>query len=161
MKKNNQHNDTGFKVPKNYFENFETELFQKLEIDVQTGFTVPQDYFKKVETKIVKQTSKPTRVKQLSIKKIILYTSSIAAAIVFSFYFFTKSATTVNSFEDVAYDTLFEYADSEFIDAYDIASFQEFETDNLDDFTEIPVDDTEVLDYLINEDNIEINNTNL
>lgn len=165
MKNNNQHNQ------QSNFKRTEYDVADKTNFDaeaglsgyrsaIEAGFTVPKNYFANASDKIIADNLKPTPVVTLFSRKNIMYASSIAATILLSIFFF-KPNTPTNTFDDIPYASLVEYADDEFTDAYDIASLPEFKTDDLDDFSEIPVDESEVFDYLIDEDNIEINDTNL
>ncbi|WP_299185241.1 hypothetical protein [uncultured Aquimarina sp.] len=65
MKNNNLHNNKeGFKVPRDYFENFEEKLFEKISKDdqvisvlpnkVDSGLKVPENYFDTLEHDIIK-----------------------------------------------------------------------------------------------------------
>ena len=44
--------DTGFSIPKNYFDQFETDLREN-KSDIKSGFTAPEDYFDQVEESIL------------------------------------------------------------------------------------------------------------
>ena len=160
MKNNKQHIGTGFSTPKKYFDKFENNLFKQLELNTQTGFCVPQNYFTSINDKIITRTQKPNRVVALFSRKNRIYATSIAAALVLGVFLLFSSNKKL-SFDDVTYATLFEYANDEFTDADDISELSDFDTEALDDFTEIPVDENEVFDYLYEENNIEINDNNL
>tara|TARA_B100000989_G_scaffold85972_1_gene61713 strand:+ start:115 stop:534 length:420 start_codon:yes stop_codon:yes gene_type:complete len=41
-----------FKVPRNYFKNFEVKVFEKLKLK-KTVFTVPQNYFENIDSQII------------------------------------------------------------------------------------------------------------
>ena len=43
--------DTGFSIPKNYFDQFETDLREN-KSNIKSGFTAPEDYFDQVEESI-------------------------------------------------------------------------------------------------------------
>ncbi|WP_298311688.1 hypothetical protein [uncultured Aquimarina sp.] len=66
MKKNNLHNDKkGFKVPKNYFDNFEEKLFEKISQENEnssllsdtrsSGLNVPDNYFDTFENQLMEK----------------------------------------------------------------------------------------------------------
>ncbi|WP_299211900.1 hypothetical protein [uncultured Aquimarina sp.] len=67
MKKNNLHNNKkGFKVPKDYFDNFEEKLFEKISQDddknssllsdtISSGLNVPDDYFNTFEDQLMEK----------------------------------------------------------------------------------------------------------
>jgi hypothetical protein len=57
MTKNSLKNmETGFKVPKDYFENFEDRLLSELKLKETaspSGFKLPEDYFDSLDNKIL------------------------------------------------------------------------------------------------------------
>ncbi|WP_298546250.1 hypothetical protein [uncultured Aquimarina sp.] len=66
MKKNNLHSDNkGFKVPKDYFDNFEEKLFEKISQEdknssllsdtISSGLNVPDDYFNTFENHLIEK----------------------------------------------------------------------------------------------------------
>ena len=82
--------ESGFKVPKTYFENFEASILSQANLKEkasEAGFTVPEGYFDEVEKSILSKTNKkePTKVISLLNKRNIIYISSIAAAILLLF----------------------------------------------------------------------------
>ena len=46
-----------FKVPTNYFKNFEVEIFEKLKLK-KTVFTVPKNYFENIDSEIIMKKEK-------------------------------------------------------------------------------------------------------
>ena len=46
-----------FKVPRNYFKNFEVEIFEKLKLK-KTVFTVPKNYFENIDSEIIMKKEK-------------------------------------------------------------------------------------------------------
>ena len=46
-----------FKVPRNYFKNFEVEIFEKLKLK-KTVFTVPKNYFDNIDSEIIMKKEK-------------------------------------------------------------------------------------------------------
>ena len=92
MKKNNLHNnkESGFKVPKDYFENFEASIIRHANLKEKvkdSGFTVPKDYFEKVENDIITKIKKQEPVKVISLfkRRNLIYMSGVAAAILLLF----------------------------------------------------------------------------
>lgn len=64
MKKKNTHSDEGFKVPKDYFDNFEEKLFEKISQEednsllsdkLTSGLKVPEDYFGSFENQLMEK----------------------------------------------------------------------------------------------------------
>jgi len=64
VKKKNTHSDEGFKVPKDYFDNFEEKLFEKISQEednsllsdkLTSGLKVPEDYFGSFENQLMEK----------------------------------------------------------------------------------------------------------
>ena len=97
----------GFKTPKDYFEDFETDLFQKMDLETlpkESGFQVPENYFDTLEDKIFLRynaSEKQPKVISLFRRKETAYIAAIAAsiALIFSVVTFTNDETTFNSIE--------------------------------------------------------------
>ena len=131
----------GFKIPKDYFENFEGKMFQKIsenKIPQKNGFTVPVNYFDEVEAKILQKTNQEiTEIKVLTLntKKIIGYAVAIAACAVL---IFSISSNNENNIDSLSYENLENYIEEGNLEmsTYDILAL-------LDDFTvdEIALDD--------------------
>ena len=83
MRKNK--NITGFKTPENYFEDFDTQIFSKIDeenLPKSAGFKTPNGYFENFEPNVLKaiETSeKPQKVIPLFPKKYFGYAAAIAA----------------------------------------------------------------------------------
>ncbi len=160
MQNNNKHIKTGFKIPDNYFNKFENKLFDELKLNSETGFSVPKDYFANASDKIIMDNLKPIPVITLFSRKNIMYTSSIAAALVLGFFILFPKENKLN-FDDVTYASLMEYSSDEFTNSYEIIVLSEMNNDDLKGLSEIPVDDNILLEYLYENDSIEINDNNL
>lgn len=160
MQNNNKHIKTGFKTPDNYFEKLEAQLLDELNPKMETGFTIPNDYFKNVNDKIIATNTKPTKVIALFSRKNFMYASSIAAALVLGVYFLLPKENNV-SFNDVTYASLIEYTDDEFKNTYEIMHASDITDEDLDDLSDIPIDEELLLEYLSENENIEIDYNNL
>jgi cell division protein FtsL len=108
MKKNSLNNisKTGFKVPKNYFKEFENTLLSELklkEMSTNSGFKVPENYFETLDAKILKaiETEKEVKVINLFSWKKIAYVTSVAASLVimFNVLFNNNKSLTIDSIE--------------------------------------------------------------
>lgn len=85
---NKANKNSPFKVPKDYFKNFDTDFFieQELKNKVQkTGFKTPEGYLNNFNVSIPK-TSKVTNSRKLN-KKYSFYLSGIAAVLILLFMF--------------------------------------------------------------------------
>ena len=113
MKKERLHtiNDSGFRTPSNYFEALDNIILTeaKLKNNLNTSvFKTPQHYFKDVEDDILDLTVRKREAKVIPLitKRIILYTSTVAAAviIVFNLNLF-KNSVTFDALETEAVDS--------------------------------------------------------
>ncbi|WP_010521103.1 hypothetical protein [Aquimarina agarivorans] len=89
--------ENGFSIPKFYFENFQSNLTDKLKKnpnltnDKELGFNVPKDFHKDFSAQILKKTKpKESFVKILILQK-IKYALFAAASIIFCFLLFTNT----------------------------------------------------------------------
>ena len=105
MKKEHLHNinDSGFRTPSNYFETLDDVILNeaKLKNSInKTAFKTPEHYFKNVEEDILNLTvkRKETKVIPLTTKRIMIYASAIAAAVIliFNLNLFNDSITFDN-----------------------------------------------------------------
>jgi hypothetical protein len=92
MKKQKLENikQSGFKVPKNYFESFDDLLLNELKLKEACknhGFKVPNNYFNSVENNIlntIKETENPKVIKLITWQK-LSYISAVAASLIIMF----------------------------------------------------------------------------
>ncbi len=148
---------SGFKVPRDYFENFENSIMSHASLKEKvsdSGFSVPEDYFDAVETKILSNTlQEPVKIISLINRKSIIYISSIAAALVLMFNVFEqKSGVDINSIETASIES---YLSNEDFDADELAALFN-DTEFLEDsFNTISFSEEAIEDYVI--DNLELN----
>lgn len=152
---------TGFKIPKDYFENFEGRLFEKIDTKevipvTKTGFKTPEDYFENLEDRIILENrSKEKEAKVISLfnKKTILYASSIAAAVLllFNLSIFDKGVTV----DDLDTATVENYILDEDISSYELASLFSEELPTEDHLIDYDLDEEHLEDYLLNNADIE------
>lgn len=111
-------NKEHFKVPKDYFKDFNKSLLLKR---TENPFTVPSNYFEdfQINTKKIK-----SQMKLINLKKMIM---PVAASIIFGFFIFNLLPNT-NDFE-IDYEVeLYSLNDSELID---LINFDNIKTENL------------------------------
>jgi len=115
MENNNTHNDdwlsslpkdSGFEVPKGYFDNVEDQFSAKLReasFPKDSGFDVPKDYFDGLEEVILAKVELPKKVKVIPLQTKILRMASIAAvfALLLTIYF-RPIETSEPSYEEIA-----------------------------------------------------------
>ncbi len=159
-KKLNTVKSTGFKVPKDYFENFEDSLFEKMNTQKtigvsQTGFEVPKDYFENIEDRILDNVKDKEETKVISLfnRKTVVYISSIAAAVLLLFNLsIFNSTVTVGDLETA---TVENYILEEDISSYDIASLFTEELPNEEGLVDFDLDEERLEEYLLNNADIE------
>ncbi|QKX06254.1 hypothetical protein HN014_15490 [Aquimarina sp. TRL1] len=164
MKNKKQHTNTSpFKVPKNYFEEFDTKLFDAIEhqqsneipIDLSTGFKTPETYFDTLENKIlntVTATPKKTKVISLFSKRKIFLFSSIAAMIALLITIYTNHNTeeTINSLDiaDIQNYLLEDVIDISYTDIAEMID----DTDEISFIEELQINDESLIEYLSEEE---------
>lgn len=153
MKNKNLHNITssGFKTPKDYFNTFEDEFFNKLNseekvFDIKSsGYKTPQDYFDNLEDRIINNLSKTKETPVISLlnKKTVIFISSIAAAalLIFNLSIFKSQP----SFESLQTETVENFIIVDDISSYEIASL----------ISDGQIDESEFVDHNLDKENIE------
>lgn len=124
-----QNKPSGFRVPKNYFETFEENLFQKLALNSEkhtanpSGFKTPEAYFKNVENKLFNSTKSTQHVKvvKLITFKNLVYTASVAAAVILMLSLIFNTQKKLD-FESLEVATLHYYIETADFTTNDIAS---------------------------------------
>ncbi|WP_299682196.1 hypothetical protein [uncultured Dokdonia sp.] len=142
-----------YKVPENYFIDFQERLQVQLEFEEligtkkDTGFIVPKEYFERLPEKIISEVQQPTKVVSLFKTKWLYATASVAAIIIL--ILLLKSPATITPFEDIESDTIASYLET---DNYLISDYELGELltdDELDDLSnDIQLEDVEVIEYL-------------
>ncbi len=156
MKENQEHK---FKTPEGYFENFNERLMQRLEEEVEgqseiipktDGFAVPEGYFESIGDTISKEvsSSKPKVISLQSYKT--FYYAAAAIAAVFILVFAWNTDQTTLDFDDLANAEITAYfEDEDFgLSSYEIAEVLPLEELSLNDVTEIPLEEENILEYL-------------
>ncbi|WP_340076886.1 hypothetical protein [Leptobacterium sp. I13] len=146
--------NTGFILPKGYFEEFEDRLFHKLNEQQpeplnKNGLQVPDGYFEHFEGRLFEKLEKETKVIKLNpYKKYYYAVASIAATILLVVSLNVLLNRNSLSMESLTSTEIENYIDHTSIDAYDIA--QLYSDVNLEDIQLItePLADEELIDYL-------------
>jgi hypothetical protein len=149
VKHNHLHNkkETGFKVPKDYFENFEASIIRQANLKenaTDTGFTVPKEYFKNIEKDILAKVNEEETVKVIPLfsTRNIIYISSLAAAILLLFNLSILS--TPFSFDSLETET---------VDTYILNNFEADEIASL--FSSTELSETNFIDYNLNDETLD------
>ncbi|WP_121665731.1 hypothetical protein [Mesonia aquimarina] len=112
--------ESGFKTPKNYFENFKVELpATNTELDFtkekNAGFTVPKNYFNNFEVNLPVE-EKETKVISLFSTKNIFKIASVAAVLIFVISILNKSSDNFITNDDLNQAAIEDYIDNNEID---------------------------------------------
>jgi hypothetical protein len=152
-------NKGGFKVPENYFENFEARLSEKLttEFPEKDGFKVPENYFENLTDKVMDNieednTSDSTPVRTLSSGKSyyqIGYAIAAGFALLILLNILPKSEKNIN-WNDVASTEIESYIEEGNVsfNAYEYANiFEDVDLSKIQ-IEEETIESEELLDYL-------------
>lgn len=137
----NNISQSGFKVPKNYFETFETNLKNQVKLKEKvssTGFTVPQEYFNNFQVSVTKE----KKVISIFNRKNLLYVSSIAAILVLFFSIFPLNPNHL-SYDALEMETVENYILNN-VETNDIAAL----------FSSTELNESAFLDYNINDETL-------
>ena len=99
---------TGFKIPENYFDNFEERVMQQVSFEqnkFETGFKIPDNYFENFEDgTLTKIEVKPVKVISLWQRKSV-WISSVAAIFIIAFgtWFYFQENSSQTNFESSDY----------------------------------------------------------
>ncbi|MDT0295366.1 hypothetical protein ACFQ3R_14535 [Mesonia ostreae] len=151
---------TGFKVPENYFEDFQVSqalLQQQNELEdnfenqpIKTGFKVPQNYFEEFEVKLPQETKK-RRVISLFSRENIIRASGIAAIFIIGLFVLKNqySFDAITNQQNIDPIALEEQLEKDFFDF----EFRDLETPlngsiSVDEKQLKSIDEDAILDYL-------------
>ena len=121
----------GFSAPKDYFENFDEQLFQKIEeenLPKETGLSVPEGYMDSFEERLFDRFNNsseiPKKVIPLFKNKKILYVASIAASLAIFFSVVNFDNDITKAFSELNTSIIEEYIDEGKLelDSYDIGA---------------------------------------
>lgn len=161
MKNDKLHNikSTGFKIPDQYFDSFEDQLFERLDQEKEIhgvdepGFKVPEGYFNTLDDKILsKVKTEETPVIKLSSRKTFYYVAGIAASLILMMALFINSSNDEISVEMV--ETYFQESN---LDSYELAELLMDAEILEEDFTvtETEFDEENLESYLLENTDIE------
>ena len=160
MSKKQKHNinKTGFKVPKDYFNELEDSLVDSIRLKAlanKPGFKVYDNYFESFEDRTVKKAlelSSPTVISIIN-KSNLIYASSIAAALLLLLILtvFNKNP----HWDHLDIETVENYIIEENIDAYVIAELLIDEDLKEEDFIDYDLKTESIKNYLLENTDIE------
>jgi hypothetical protein len=155
--------NTGFKVPKDYFNTLEDTILSKIKIDSvlkgvdKPGFEMPDGYLNTLEDNFFNTLPKEENPKVISLfsKKNLIYISGVAAAIVIMLGFFWNNTNA--SKMELDYEMVESYLIDQNISSYEIASLlTEEELSNIDsEIMNEAYNDESMEDYLLENVNFE------
>ncbi len=155
--------NTGFKVPKDYFNILEDTILSKIKAesilkDIDSpGFEIPNGYLDTLEYTVFNKLPKKENPKIISLfsKKNLIYISGVAAAIVIMFGFFWNNTNA--SEMELDYEMVESYLIDQNISSYEIASLlTEEELSNIDsEIMNEAFNDEDMEDYLLENVNFE------
>jgi hypothetical protein len=162
MKKYKSYNPkSGFKVPENYFREFEAKMMASTDesqdcmdnSNKDSGFKVPQDYFATLEENILAKIEEPTKKgKVVSIfnRRKLYAAAAVAAVFIGIISTLLFKPTPQQTFNSLEISVMEDYIDSEAMefDYNDISSFIYEEGYVLDILNDSEVSDDAVFDYL-------------
>ena len=164
-KKKHIEHQSGFKVPKGYFNNLNNRLLNTLDmndnnsiIPEKSGFTTPKDYFKSftIDTEQLDKENNNSNSKIISLNnKKLIYSLSIAASLVLLIAIvLPKNNNDTITFESLNTTAFNDYIDTEHeaLDTYMIAEVFNDEIEDLNLISNDEVIDESLIDYLDNED---------
>ena len=162
MKKNRIHNikETGFKVPKGYFNNLDDALLNNIklkEVPDEAGFKTPANYFDSLEDTILNKVSEKGNNKVISLfsRRNLIYASSIAAAVLLLFNLSIFKNNTETGWDAIDAETVENYIINENIGSYEIASLLIDEDLNETNFTEVEFTDEALENYILDHITVE------
>ncbi|WP_052503401.1 hypothetical protein [Lacinutrix sp. Hel_I_90] len=148
MKNKILHNNknSGFKVPKNYFKDFDAVSLAEAklkDIAPNSGFKTPDDYFKSFESVAFGLNKKDTKVIPLFNKKNLLLFSGVAAALIlfFNLNLFNNASLSISDL------------DTETVDNYILDEIEVSELAAL--FSESELNETQFIQYSISDETLD------
>ncbi len=157
---------SGFKVPQNYFEDFEAKLMNAVtsreqeknftDKRLESGFKVPSNYFDNLEAEVLQKTSSISRkgkvINFYGRKETLYYIAGIAAVFIFviSTVLLKPKQSPLFTLDGVELTTLENYIDEGYIDMNynEISSFISEEGYFVDQMVTSEINDEDVYEYL-------------
>ena len=152
-------NNTGFKVPKDYFNNLEDVIMNDIHLKESikgSGFNTPKNYFETFDDKLFDtlETKPETKVRKLSPWKPLAYVSGIAASFLILFGLYHYNSNNL-SFETLETASIANYLSEENYSSNELASFFSEEDLTVEGFIDEPIGETILEEYLIEHTMIE------
>lgn len=150
-------NKSGFQVPPDYMEEFETNLFENLDISnslsekEKSGFQVPKDYFNTLDSRILSKVdsdSSKGKIISLFSRKRLYYASAVAAIFIVMLSTFLFDSEESSSLNTIEYAALAEYLDEEDLNYYDISNFIYEDGYTIESLNSSSFNDEAIFDYL-------------
>ncbi len=150
-------NISGFKTPENYFENFEKQLFSKIEevnLPKSAGFKVPTGYFESLEEKVLLNaipSEKSRKVISLFSNRKLGYVAAIAACLVLCFMLFKPNHSISEDFNSLQMATIENYINDGNLnlDIYDVTTIFNDEDISAVNFENLKFSDGALKNYLM------------
>lgn len=155
-------NKSGFKVPENYFDDFEKRLLKKIESETlpkETGFKVPDRYFDTLEDTLLQRLhteEKSQKVIHLNSRSTWVYLTAIAACFAIIVSILVRNESIVKQMNSLKIASIENYIDEGYLDldSYEVLALLDDE-----DLTNINVENDifseESLENYLLENNIE------
>ena len=161
MTKKTLHTDleSGFKIPDNYFNEFESDLLLELRLKDQvskSGFELPEDYLDNLKIDIEKPESK-SKVISLFNRKTLLYAASIAAITILVISI--PEFNTTHNFATIDDDSMESYMLINDYDAYELGDLIIDSSAFEDAILKETITDASLEDYMYN--NAELEDINI
>lgn len=128
----------GFKVPDNYFDNFEAQLFDKMQTEAlpkDSGFRAPEGYFESLDDIIVEKlftSEKRPKVIRLNSKRTVAYVIAIAACLALIITVALQNKSLVQQLDSLKMASIENYIDEGYMD---LQSYEVMALLNDDDLT--------------------------
>jgi hypothetical protein len=153
---------SGFKLPENYFENFENRLFNKIESETlpkETGFKAPNRYFENLEDSVLQKLhtqEKSHKLISLNPRMTLIYLTAIAACLVIIVTTLIENESIVRQMESIKTGAIETYIDEGYLDLENDEIFALFDNEDLNNinFESDLFSEESLEDYLL-ENNIE------
>lgn len=113
---------SGFKVPENYFDNFEKRIFDKIESETlpkETGFKAPDGYFDNLEDIILQKLNaveKPQKVISLNSTRTWIYLTAVAACLAIIVSMLIRNESIVKQMDSIKTASIENYIDEGYLD---------------------------------------------
>jgi hypothetical protein len=149
--KNIHENNSGYKVPKGYFDTLEESLVNKLKsssYSEKSGFTVPTNYFSEFDLKTPSEETSPKVIRLKDWSKWIAAASIVAFAVIGAWYIDSISPGKNLQFSDLDNDMIERYLDyhletpEDYID-YENTSVKKIVEENIN-----TLNDQDIIEYL-------------